>query len=299
MTALGDTVLIVDDQPETLELLTDTLEREGMTALVSIRGQAALELLAKVEPHVILMDAIMPGLDGFETTRAIKQMPGREHIPVIFMTGLTETEHVVKGLAAGGVDYVTKPVVLEEMIARIRVHLTNARLAQGARAALDAAGRSLMALDGEGRLLWSTPRAEEILADLFENGRLVLSDALAGQLLSMRGAADSRSRLTVGERLLEFQYLAPVRPGEALYRVTESRPGAREAALRDRFGLTAREAEVLLWLAAGKSNQDIAAILGNSAATVKKHLLQIYAKLGVENRATAAAMAVQLLAELG
>ncbi|WP_172331027.1 response regulator [Mangrovicoccus sp. HB161399] len=299
MTDLGDTVLIVDDQPETLELLTDTLEREGMTALVAIRGQAALDLLAKVEPHVILMDAQMPGLDGFETTRAIKQMPGREHIPVIFMTGLTETEHVVKGLAAGGVDYVTKPVVLEEMIARIRVHLANARVAQGARAALDAAGRSLLALDDGGALLWSTPRAEEILADLFEDGRLVPSEALAGRLLSMRGVPDSRSRLTLGDRELEFQYLAPVRAGESLYRVTESRPGAREAVLRDRFGLTAREAEVLLWLAAGKSNQDIADILGNSAATVKKHLLQIYAKLGAENRATAAAMAVQLLAELG
>ncbi len=299
MADLGDTVLIVDDSPETLGLLTDTLEREGMDVLVAIRGEAALDLLGQVVPHVILMDAMMPGIDGFETTRRIKLMPGREHIPVIFMTGLTETGDVVRGLAAGGVDYVTKPVVLDEMIARIRVHLANARRTQGAHAALDAAGRSLLALDEGGGLLWSTPRAEEILAGHFEGGRLVLGDALAGRLLSMRGAVDSRWKIAEGETELEFQYLAPLRPGEHLYRVTESRPGAREAMLRDRFGLTAREAEVLLWLAAGKSNQDIAGILGNSAATVKKHLLQIYAKLGAENRATAAAMAVQLLAELG
>lgn len=295
---MTDTVLVVDDTPETLGLLTDTLEREGMTALVSLGGEAALDLLTRVEPQVILMDAMMPGLDGFETTRRIKQMPGREHIPVIFMTGLTETEHVVQGLSAGGVDYVTKPLVLEEMIARIRVHLTNARLAHGARAALDAAGRSLLALDAGGGLLWATPRAEEILAGLFTNGQLVLPDALTGQLLSLRVAGGSRT-VTLGERALDVTYLAQLRPGEDLYRISETLPGAREALLREHFGLTAREAEVLLWLAAGKSNQDIAGILGNSAGTVKKQLLRIYDKLGVENRATAAAQAVQVLAEQG
>ncbi|TQS72304.1 response regulator transcription factor [Rhodobacteraceae bacterium] len=304
MTDLGDTVLIVDDSPQTLGMLTDALEREDMTVLVATSGQAALDLLAKVAPHVILMDARMPGLDGFETTRRIKQTPMREHIPVIFMTGLTETQHVVAGLAAGGVDYVTKPIVLDEMIARIRVHLANARLAVGARAALDATGRSLFSLAADGQLLWCTPRAEEILSDQFTGGRLMLEDALVGSLLAAvasDGATPPRplSAPHSGPPTREFHFLTTVRPGEYLFRVTETLPGAREALLRARFPLTVREAEVLVWLAAGKSNQDIADILGNSPATVKKHLLQIYAKLGVENRATAAAMAVQALAEHG
>ncbi|MBT9382430.1 response regulator [Pseudooceanicola sp. CBS1P-1] len=299
MTDLGETVLIVDDSPEALGLLTDTLEAEGLTVLVATSGQGALDLLAKVEPHVILMDGVMPGLDGFQTTRAIKQTPGRDHIPVIFMTGLTDTHHVVAGLAAGGVDYVTKPIKLEEMIARIRVHMANARRSEGARAALDATGRSLLSLSEDGRLLWSTPRAEEMLAGLLPGGRLVLDDLLAAQLLSARGSAGGAVRVALEGGQVEFTYLNPVRPGEYLFRVTEEVPGAREALLRERFTLTQREAEVLVWLAAGKSNLDISEILGNSAATVKKHLLQIYAKLGAENRATAAAMAVQVLAERG
>src|SRR6202012_2633635 len=109
----------------------------------------------------------MPGLDGFETCRRLKGEKQLSHLPVIFMTGLSETEHVVQGLAAGGVDYVTKPIVVDELLARIRVHLTNARVAHGTRVALDATGRFLLATDGEGRLLWCTPKAKQLLADVF------------------------------------------------------------------------------------------------------------------------------------
>ncbi|TMV40737.1 response regulator, partial [Thioclava sp. BHET1] len=153
-------VLIVDDSPEALGFLTDALEREGLTALVATSGEAALKLLGQITPDLILMDAMMPGMDGFETTRRLKTRVGAENLPVIFMTGLSETEHVVAGLAAGGVDYVTKPIIIAELLARIRVHLGTARLASGARAALDAAGRNLLSIDASGRLLWCTPRAE-------------------------------------------------------------------------------------------------------------------------------------------
>ena len=84
------------------------------------------------------------------------------HVPVIFMTGLTETEHVVRGLDAGGVDYVTKPIIIDELLARIRVHLANARSAQSARAALDASGRHLMAVRRSGQVNWSTPQASRL-----------------------------------------------------------------------------------------------------------------------------------------
>ncbi len=94
----------------------------------------------------------MPGMDGFETCRRIKRDAGLSNVPVIFMTGLAETEHIVRGLEAGGVDYVTKPIVIEEMLARIRVHLANARLAQSARAALDVSGRFLLAVNRKGKV---------------------------------------------------------------------------------------------------------------------------------------------------
>ncbi|MBP0650762.1 response regulator, partial [Mycobacterium tuberculosis] len=89
--------------------------------LVATGGAAALDIVARVNPDVILMDAVMPGLDGFETCRRLKKLPPTAMTPILFMTGLTETEHIVEGLEAGGVDYITKPIVVEELIARIRV----------------------------------------------------------------------------------------------------------------------------------------------------------------------------------
>jgi len=105
----------------------------------------------------------MQGIDGFEACRRLKRNPDLAGVPVIFMTGLTETDDVVRGFEAGGVDYVTKPIVIEEMLARIRVHLANARLMQSARAALDATGRFLLALNRQGEVVWATPQAKKLL----------------------------------------------------------------------------------------------------------------------------------------
>ena len=123
-----DIVLVVDDAPDTLRFLTDTLEGAGVTVLIATDGESCLALVDEVTPHLILMDAMMPGLDGFQTCRRLKQEKGLQHVPVIFMTGLSDTEHVLEGLQAGGVDYVAKPIVVEELLARIRVHLANARV---------------------------------------------------------------------------------------------------------------------------------------------------------------------------
>jgi CheY-like chemotaxis protein len=113
-------VLVVDDSPGTLRLLTDALEEAGMTVLVARDGEHALSIVEKVVPDVILMDAVMPGTDGFSTCRKLKQNRSLAHVPVIFMTGLSDTEHIIEGLEAGGVDYVTKPIVPGELLARIR-----------------------------------------------------------------------------------------------------------------------------------------------------------------------------------
>src|ERR1044072_6449514 len=151
--ARRDTILVVDDTPETLGLLTDTLDHAGFPVRIAMDGNSALELVDQITPDLVLMDAVMPGMSGFESCRCIKHEKMLANLPVIFLIGLSESAHVVGGLAAGGVDYVTKPIVVDELLARIRVHLANARAAQGAGEALDASGRVLFATDRSGKLL--------------------------------------------------------------------------------------------------------------------------------------------------
>src|SRR4030081_1683557 len=176
-----DVALVVDDSPETLRLLTDALDGAGMTVMVAMDGAAAVRIVEQITPDIILLDAVMPGMDGFETCRRLKRDAGLSNVPVIFMTGLAETEHIVRGLEAGGVDYVTKPIVIEEMLARIRVHLANARLTQSARAAPDVSGRYLLAVSGQGKIMWTTPQAQKLLSDSLAAGtddELMLPDPM-------------------------------------------------------------------------------------------------------------------------
>ena len=149
-----DIVLLVDDSPEALGFLTEALEQSGFSVLMATSGRAALNIVDRITPDLILLDAVMPAMDGFETCRKLKGNAAVSQVPVIFMTGLTETEHVVNALNSGGVDYLTKPINIDELRARIRVHLANARSAQSARVALDAAGRHLLAVRGEGGIHW-------------------------------------------------------------------------------------------------------------------------------------------------
>jgi len=302
-TARRDTILVVDDTPETLGFLTDTLDGAGFTVLIATDGESALALVDQITPDLILMDALMPGMDGFETCRRLKNEKLLSHVPVVFMTGLSETEHVVQGLAAGGVDYVTKPIIVEELLARIRVHLTNARIAHGTRVALDATGRFLLATDQEGRLLWCTPKAKQLLAELFPavaGQATSLPAPIIEQLKQLRqpGAARSSARacLEAGGRRVELSFLSSIGPDELLFRLAEMTVGGDEQLLQQTLQLTSREAEVLLWVSRGKSNREMGEILHISPRTVNKHLEQIFVKLGVENRASAAARAVRALA---
>ncbi len=298
-----DTVLVVDDTPETLSLLTDTLDSAGFTVLIATDGNAALDLIDFVTPDLILMDAVMPGMTGFETCKRLKRDKLLPHLPVIFMTGLSETEHVIEGLASGGVDYVTKPLVLDVLLARIRVHLGNARLAHETHAALDASGRFLFATNHAGRVLWCTPKARELLGRVGEagNSEVSLPAASVEQMLRLR-RSDAKAaavvRFSVGERTLECALLSPLGSDELMFRLTETGLGSAEndrAALQAAFALTSREAEVLLWISRGKANRDIGEILNISPRTVNKHLEQVFVKLGVENRSAAAAVAVRTL----
>lgn len=296
-----DTVLVVDDTPETLGFLTDTLDHAGFTVLIATDGDSALDLVDQITPDLVLMDAVMPGMNGFEACRKLKREKFLSHLPVIFMTGLSETEHVVEGLAAGGVDYVTKPIVIDELLARIRVHLANARITHGTRAALDATGRFLLATDLHGKLLWSTPKAKELLAELFpspEDSTAALPAAVVERLMRLRqegSTSPRRSIIEVGSRRLEISVLSRIGPDELLFRLAEQNGLADEQMLQQALQLTTRESEVLLWVSRGKANREIGEILVISPRTVNKHLEQIFVKLGVENRASAAARAIRTL----
>ncbi|QQR40149.1 response regulator transcription factor [Devosia rhizoryzae] len=290
-----DIVLLVDDSPESLGFLTAALEHDGVTVLVARSGEAALGIVLRVTPDVVLMDAVMPGLDGFETCRQMKAMAALTHVPIIFMTGLTETEHIVHALESGGVDYLSKPINVDELRARIRVHLVNARRGQSARIALDAAGRHLVAFGADGSLLWSTPQANRLLERSgFDAARqATMSEGFQTWLSEPTSSGFDLPQ--AGVSALQFAYLGTVGSDEYLFRLSRMQSEGQEETLRQQFGLTQRESEVLLWIARGKANRDIGEILGLSPRTVNKHLEQVYAKLGVENRASAAIRAVQHL----
>ncbi|UWU96156.1 response regulator [Bradyrhizobium sp. CB1015] len=290
-----DVALVVDDSPETLRLLTDALDGAGMTVMVALDGAAAMRIIDQITPDIILLDAVMPGIDGFETCRRLKRDAGLANVPVIFMTGLAETEHIVRGLEAGGVDYVTKPIVIEEMLARIRVHLGNARLTQSARAALDVSGRFLFAVNRHGHVLWATPQAQKLLSDHHgaQADDFVLPPALLQWLEQAKAKSGSKSQAASlpDNPQLRFYYMGETAPNEFLLRLSKEAGTALPPEFTSELGLTTREGEVLAWLSKGKTNRDIAQILGLSPRTVDKHLEQIYAKLGVENRTAAAAIA--------
>jgi DNA-binding response OmpR family regulator/DNA-binding CsgD family transcriptional regulator len=299
-----DIVLVVDDSPDTLRMLTDAIEDSGKTVLVAREGRQALSMIEKVKPDVILMDAIMPGMDGFEACRRLKQNKALAHVPIIFMTGLSETGDIIKGLEAGGVDYVTKPIDPEELLARIHVHLVNARKTHSAQSALDVFGRFLMAVSHDGRVLWCTPQAVKLLSAAlkdFATEHYILPPNvqawLADRANSRPGAPTETITLSdaASPIKIEVALIEPIGTDEYLLRLIEGALGNDADLLKHRLALTQREAEVLFWIARGKSNRDIAEILDLSPRTVNKHLEQVYAKLGVENRASAAALAVRTL----
>lgn len=230
-----------------------------------------------------------------------KASPAVSPVPVVFMTGLTETEHVVRALEAGGVDYLTKPINIDELRARIRVHLTNARSAQSARVALDAAGRHLLAVSGAGKIRWSTPQASRLVnAATGSDEGLDAVSAHIHAWMKTRGASRENSFAIrqAGQASLQLAFLGAIGADEYLFRLTAENRLSDDGILRQHFSLTNRESEVLLWIAKGKSNRDIGEILGLSARTVTKHLEQIYVKLGVENRASAAVKAAHVLHEV-
>jgi DNA-binding NarL/FixJ family response regulator len=293
----GPVVLIVDDVPENLAVLHDALDEAGFTVLVANNGAAALERAQQLVPDIILLDAVMPGMDGFETCRRLRAHTLTRAIPIIFMTGLTEAEHVVAAFSAGGTDYVTKPVRQSEVLARIGAHLNTARLMNQARSALDAFGNAVLAITPhDGRIVWQTPLARQWMQKYFtppETAAHPETPAALAAWLAGGGAAP----LTIGMASSRLVFaLAEGSGGEQqMIVLREESDGARVQALTALFRLTQRESEVLHWVMMGKTNRDIGDILGTSPRTVNKHLEHVFHKLGVETRTAAAALALNRL----
>ena len=297
-TATGNsgTILIVDDTPESLAFMNEALAGAGYTVLVAMDGEQALNIARLMTPDLILMDGVMPRMDGFETCRALKASPDSEDVPVIFLTGLSDSSDVLKGLEAGGVDYLTKPVNLDEMLARVHVHLSTAMKTKSARRALEEMGQPAFACDVNGTLLWATRVAEELLestgADL-ESWQPVLSRDLPSWL-TRSPERNATLRLTSEQAEVSVRYLGRLLPGEYLMRFVLNEEVAARQALQAAFDLTDRETQVLFWLSRGKTNQEIAQILEMSPRTVNKHLEPVFRKLGVENRTAAVATALAI-----
>ncbi len=303
-------VLIVDDTPDNLAFLSDTLQAHGYAVLVALSGEDALKCLARVTPDVVLLDAMMPGMDGFETCSRMKQDVRHEHLPVIFMTALTESEHVVRGFRVGGIDYVTKPVRPEEVSARIDAHVRRSRAQLYAHAALSLDTRAALIVGADGAIRWQSPQAARQIAAYSRadadhaspakqtSARLTLPPVLHAwfeEWLARGCPPDDVHEFAAGQVRRSASATPAPEPGEWIVILKEIDDTVHRNALGARLGLTAREAEVLLWVSRGKTNRDIGDILGMAPRTVNKHLEHLFRKLHVETRAAAAALAIKTL----
>ncbi|MCP5144471.1 MAG: response regulator [Gammaproteobacteria bacterium] len=292
-----EVILVVDDSAEALSVVNDTLEDAGFDVLVALEGKQALAITQRIRPDMILLDAIMPNMDGFETCVALKKAPELAAIPVIFMTGLSDTDSIVKGLAAGGVDYLTKPIRPDELVARMHVHLNNARVTHSAHRALDHAGQFLFSVDSTGHTLWATPQTHVLFSkagadNAWRNSQLVTQ---LGAWFTQQPQPGQRLPLADLPYGLSVEYLQDLNDNERLLKLAENNQAPGEDVLKQNLNLTTRESQVLYWLSNGKTNREIAEILGMSPRTVNKHLEQIFPKLGVENRTAAARVAIAAL----
>ncbi|HYC69659.1 MAG TPA: response regulator [Opitutaceae bacterium] len=297
------TVLVVDDTPANLGVVLELLAHAGLRVLLAESGGRALEILAQQPVDLVLLDVMMPGLDGFATFARMQGQPGLADAPVLFMTAVDEPAQKVRALEGGAVDYISKPLHPPEVLARVRTHLElraarralvaqNERLEAEVALRLDAEAqlaqsldRALLVADRRGRLVFLTRRASNLLHRHFPGQaagqlppELRAGDRVptpAGVLLVQRCAEQGNDQLTV---FFVNEEHAPPGPAELL-----------------QLGVTPRQAEVLYWIAEGKTNAEIAIILGTSPRTVHKHVEMLYERLGVESRSGAIATAARIL----
>jgi len=164
------TILIVDDVPDSLDLLNEMLRSQGYHTFVANSGLRAIDLAQRVQPDLILLDVMMPGMDGFETCRRLKAHPETMDIPVIFVSGCNETDDVVSGFDHGAVDYISKPVRLPEVKARVRSQLQTQsssehqkRQTRRLRMIVEGMDEGLILVGADGRIQYANPASERVL----------------------------------------------------------------------------------------------------------------------------------------
>jgi len=299
-------ILIVDDTPANLSLLVDALQGVGYRPLVATSGERALQLLSQQPlPALVLLDMRMPGLDGLAVCARLQAHPQWRELPVIFMTAVEEPEQKVAAFTAGAVDYVTKPFHAEEVLARIGTHLRLKALqrdlakelawrAETERTLRASLTQAVIVAARDGALLFHTPRAAQLLqrhCGWSETAEPTLPPPLAKLAAGGRSLQETIAGAT---GTLEVRLVAGGDEELVTLLLEELRPSGDYAPLRA-LGLSEREAEVLFWISEGKSNPEIALIIGAAAGTVKKHVENLLAKLGVENRAAAMRLALETL----
>jgi DNA-binding response OmpR family regulator/DNA-binding CsgD family transcriptional regulator len=292
-------VLVVDDSPASLRMFNEALEDAGLTVLVSLGGTQALSIAQKIVPDIVLLDAVMPGLDGFETCEQFKLNPILADIPIIFMTGLDDTESTIKGLQCGGVDYLTKPINIDELLARIRVHLGNARLSSTANKALDTTGQHLFTVNTRAQIVWATPQTKKLFqqAKINEHWLQTRFSEQVAEWLCHKPESEQTLHLKGASLKLKIRLVEYLDNQHVLMKLFDSMAPSGAQKLRQGLPLTIRESEVLYWIGNGKSNSEIGQILSTSPRTINKHLEQVFRKLEVSNRTSAAAIAIRLLSK--
>jgi DNA-binding NarL/FixJ family response regulator len=265
-------------------------------------------------PDIILLDIKMPGMDGIDTCRLIKQRPEWKNVPIIFITGADELSQKLAAFEAGAVDFVTKPILPEEVEARVRTHLRirelqaeleekNQALSEEIELRLDAEKQLEAKLDqafviasDDGGILFSTRQANILLHAFFPATSITV---LPDNILRWLDSADRHKPLlivtsTKGDLQIDLLASSDSR-NLALLRLEQRNSLWGPKALRT-LGLTPREAEVLYWITEGKTNPEISTILDTTLYTIKKHNNKLFAKLGVETRMAAARLAMTVLA---
>ena len=296
------TVMIVDDTPGNLALLSDTLSEAGYRVLVATDGLGALDQISHLKPDIILMDVLMPGIDGFETCRRLKADPHTEDIPILFMTGLSELDNLLRGFNEGGLDYIIKPIRPPEVLARIDVHLGLARNKKRSENVLNLSTFSALTTDSSGCITWLSPSAKLLITEVTNlTTPIALNDYLPEPILAWIKKRIQLSASAEPESTEEFQTQSGLSIKFASYQSLDEyllllKKNGQDwnlTSLKDALGLTLREVEILMWISRGKTNKEVGLILESSHRTVNKHLEHIFEKLGVTTRTAAVAIVLQ------
>jgi DNA-binding response OmpR family regulator/DNA-binding CsgD family transcriptional regulator len=307
------TVLVVDDVPANADVVLNHLTAAGFRVLYAGSGARALKQLEHSVPDLILLDIKMPGLDGIETCRLIKQRSEWRNVPIIFITGADDLSQKLAAFGAGGVDFVSKPILPEEVEARVRTHLRirelqseleqkNQALSEEIELRLDAEKQLEAKLDEafviarfDGGIYFSTRQANILLQAFFPGTSM---ERLPHPVVHWLESEERHKPLAVESNTkgdLQIEHLATSDPRHLALLRLEQRNGCWGPKALQTLGLTPREAEVLYWITEGKTNPEISTILDTTLHTVKKHNNKLFAKLGVETRMAAARLAMSVL----